>query len=68
MRPEQGFANRTRVIKMKGHGKGRRGLIKEVHLQSGTWEVLFDDTLLADTVNPYEFEREEAGAKLLQKN
>lgn len=60
MRPEQGFAGRTRVVKAKGHGKGRRGLIMETNLLSGTWMVLFDDTMLVDRANPYEFEYEKA--------
>lgn len=65
MRPELGFAGK-RVIKIKGGRKGRRGLIQET-LMSGTWRVLFDDTRLVDTVNPYEFELEEVGARLLSK-
>lgn len=58
MRPEQGFAGKTRVQKVKGHGKGRRGLVTEVDLMASTWLVCMDDTKLTERSNPYEFEPE----------
>ena len=58
MLPQQGFGNKTRVIKTKGYGKGRRGLVKEVDFMAGIWIVVFDDTLLAEKANPYEYEPE----------
>ena len=58
MRPEQGFAGKTKVVKTKGHGKGRKGLVKEVDFQAGVWLVLYDDTMLAERVNPHEFDYE----------
>jgi len=58
MLPQQGFGNKTRVIKTKGNGKGRRGLVKEVDFMAGIWIVVFDDTLLAEKANPYEYEPE----------
>ena len=63
MRPEQGFAHKTRVVKAKGHGKGRKGIVVEVAIFSGTWRVLWDDTLLAEIVNPHEFDSERNGVK-----
>ena len=57
MEPYRGFVGR-RVIKVRGGGRGRRGLIVEVNLLPGTWWVLFDVTKLAEVVNPYEFEHE----------
>ncbi len=60
MRPELGFAGTKRVVKVKGHGKGRRGRIVETDMPSGTWMVLFEDTRLIERANPYEFEYEEA--------
>ncbi len=63
MRPELGF-EKTRVVKTKGYGKGRRGLIIEVDLLSGTWLVLFDDTKTTERAYPYEYENE----KVFDKN
>ncbi len=57
MEPHRGFVGR-RVIKIRGGGRNRRGLIVEVNLLPGTWRVLFDVTKLAEVVNPYEFEHE----------
>ncbi len=65
MRPELGFPG-SRVIKIKGGKRGRRGLIEEANLQSGTWKVLFDDNVL-EIVSPYEFDTEEMGARLLRE-
>lgn len=57
MEPHRGFVGR-RVIKVKGDNKGQRGLIVEVKLPPGIWQVLFDTTKLTKIVNPYEFESE----------
>lgn len=57
MYPHYAFAGRTRVLKVKGGRRGRRGLVVEVDLRAGVWTVLFDDTKLAEPrQNPYEFD------------
>jgi hypothetical protein len=58
MRPEQAFPGK-RVVKIKGHGKGRTGLITETNLLgAGRIFILWDDTLLSEWVNPAEFDHE----------
>ena len=63
MEPERAFAGKTRVIKIKGYGKGRRGIVKEVDLVAGRWLVQYSDTLLVENVNPYEFDYDKEGDK-----
>ncbi|OHA26929.1 MAG: hypothetical protein A3C06_02290 [Candidatus Taylorbacteria bacterium RIFCSPHIGHO2_02_FULL_46_13] len=62
MRVELGFARKTRVVKVKGHGKGRTGLVTEVNHMSGTWRILWDDTKLNELANPHEFETRKNGS------
>ena len=57
MEPYRGFVGR-KVIKVKGRGKDQKGLIVDVNLLSGTWQVLSDTTQLTETVDPHEFEYE----------
>ena len=46
----QGFANKTRVKKAKGQGRG--GLVIEVDFMSSMWLVLWDGTTVPQKVYP----------------
>jgi hypothetical protein len=68
MRPEEGFAGTTRVVKVSGHGRDRHGLVVKWNWMSGMWEVLFDGDDLAEPANPGDFDRETGRTEKNQSN
>ena len=51
MLPQQGFAGKTRVEKIRGDGAGRRGLVTE-NPMTGMWVVRWDDDQSEEAVLP----------------